>query len=291
VTYDTWSGNLLYYRVLRLERDQLCDQCAGHVDVWRRSGSPVRQSYVVALFFSRAFTGANAVITSIFLLVLVGIWWKPVRKLIAALTAAAFVLLAPVWSARAYYDKQDFAEVYFILPNESAFFIPDTGANKDSQAAFGPSLRTWPGSAIVHDFKGENWTLTAGFRARHGRVLLFDPTNSASAAYNPLLEVRRGEWEIRDVQNIADILVDPEGSLDRRNHWEKTSHSLLVGAILHVLYAEEDKTLAGVAAFLSDPRRPIETTLAMMMCTPHLGAAAGAAPSARKFAPLTPARS
>ncbi|MCD1635449.1 conjugal transfer protein TraG [Martelella mediterranea] len=136
-----------------------------------------------------------------------------------------------------------------------------------------PSLLTWPGSAIVHDIKGENWQLTAGFRVRHGRVLLFDPTNPESSAYNPLLEVRRGEWEVRDVQNIADILVDPEGSLEKRNHWEKTSHALLVGAILHVLYAEKDKTLAGVAALLSDPKRPIESTLAAMMKTAHLGEA------------------
>ena len=136
-----------------------------------------------------------------------------------------------------------------------------------------PSLLTWPGSAIVHDIKGENWQLTAGFRAKHGRVLLFDPTNASSSAYNPLLEVRRGEWEVRDVQNIADILVDPEGSLERRSHWEKTSHALLVGAILHVLYAERDKTLAGVANFLSDPARSIEATLAAMMKTPHLGEA------------------
>ncbi|WP_234729407.1 conjugal transfer protein TraG [Acidocella facilis] len=134
-----------------------------------------------------------------------------------------------------------------------------------------PSLLTWPGSAIVHDIKGENWGLTAGLRARIGRALLFDPTNPESAAYNPLLEVRRGDNEVRDVQNIADILVDPEGALERRNHWEKTSHSLLVGAILHVLYAEADKTLAGVANFLSDPKRPIETTLKAMLTTKHLG--------------------
>jgi len=133
-----------------------------------------------------------------------------------------------------------------------------------------PTLLVWPGSAIVHDIKGENWTLTAGWRARFGRVLLFDPTNAASAAYNPLLEVRCGEWEVRDVQNIADVLVDPEGALEKRNHWEKTSHALLVGTILHVLYAEPDKTLAGVANFLSDPRRPIEATLRAMMTTPHL---------------------
>ena len=134
-----------------------------------------------------------------------------------------------------------------------------------------PTLLTWPHSTIVHDIKGENFQLTSGWRARFGSVLLFDPTNPASAAYNPLLEIRKGDCEVRDAQNIADILVDPEGALERRNHWEKTSHSLLVGAILHVLYAEADKTLAGVANFLSDPSRPIEATLNAMLATPHLG--------------------
>lgn len=134
-----------------------------------------------------------------------------------------------------------------------------------------PTLLTWPSSTIVHDIKGENFQLTSGWRARFGSVLLFDPTNPSSAAYNPLLEIRKGDYEVRDAQNIADILVDPEGALERRNHWEKTSHSLLVGAILHVLYAEADKTLAGVANFLSDPSRPIEATLNAMLATPHLG--------------------
>ena len=134
-----------------------------------------------------------------------------------------------------------------------------------------PTLLSWPGSAVIHDIKGENWTLTAGWRARFSHCLLFNPTDARSAAYNPLLEVRRGMHEVRDVQNIADILVDPEGALERRNHWEKTSHALLVGAILHVLYASEDKTLRGVANFLSDPACPFEVTLHRMMTTRHLG--------------------
>jgi type IV secretion system protein VirD4 len=136
-----------------------------------------------------------------------------------------------------------------------------------------PTLLTWPGSAVIHDIKGENWELTAGLRARIGQVIRFDPTDIGACAYNPLLEVRKGEWEVRDAQNIADILVDPEGSLERRSHWEKTSHSLLVGAILHVLYAEPDKSLAGVANLLSAPGRPFEATLKAMITTPHLGAA------------------
>lgn len=141
-----------------------------------------------------------------------------------------------------------------------------------------PTLLSWPGSAVIHDIKGENWTLTAGWRSRFSHCLLFNPTDAKSAAYNPLLEVRRGMHEVRDVQNIADILVDPEGALERRNHWEKTSHALLVGAILHVLYAGEDKTLRGVANFLSDPACPFEVTLHRMMTTRHLANEQGGAP-------------
>ncbi|HEX8240479.1 MAG TPA: conjugal transfer protein TraG [Allosphingosinicella sp.] len=136
-----------------------------------------------------------------------------------------------------------------------------------------PTLLSWTGSAVVHDIKGENWQLTAGWRSRFSHCLLFDPTDALSARYNPLLEVRAGSDEIRDVQNIADILVDPEGALERRNHWEKTSHALLVGAILHILYAEEEKTLARVATFLSDPERPFASTLKAMMTSNHLGTA------------------
>jgi type IV secretion system protein VirD4 len=123
-----------------------------------------------------------------------------------------------------------------------------------------PTLLAWTNSVVIHDIKGENWQLTAGWRAQFSHCLLFNPTDPRSARYNPLLEVRKGPHEVRDVQNIADILVDPEGALERRNHWEKTSHSLLVGVILHVLYAEEDKTLARVASFMSDP-----------LATNHLG--------------------
>jgi type IV secretion system protein VirD4 len=64
-----------------------------------------------------------------------------------------------------------------------------------------PTLLTWPGSCIVHDIKGENWEQTAGFRSGFGKSLMFDPTNALSAAYNPLLEVRRGANEVRDAQN------------------------------------------------------------------------------------------
>ncbi|NOU05200.1 MAG: type IV secretory system conjugative DNA transfer family protein, partial [Hyphomicrobiaceae bacterium] len=134
-----------------------------------------------------------------------------------------------------------------------------------------PTLLTWPHSAVIHDIKGENWRLTAGWRATQSTCLKFDPTSADSVRFNPLMEVRRGVHEVRDVQNIADILVDPDGTRERRDHWEKTAHALLTGAILHVLYAEEEKTLNRVATFLADPSRSIERTLRMMLATNHCG--------------------
>ena len=134
-----------------------------------------------------------------------------------------------------------------------------------------PTLLSWTGTAIIHDIKGENWALTSKWRSGFSRCIRFDPTDLASSRFNPLLEIRLGAQEVRDAQNVADILVDPEGSLERRNHWDKTAHSLLVGAILHVLYAEDDKSLAGVATLLSDPARPIDETLERMLEANHLG--------------------
>ena len=133
-----------------------------------------------------------------------------------------------------------------------------------------PTLLSWPHSVLVYDIKKENWALTAGWRRQFSRTWRFEPTAIDSVRFNPLLEIRKGLSEVRDTQNVADILVDPTGERETRDHWQATAHALLSGAILHVLYAEGDKTLAGVAAVLSDPRATHRQTLARMLLTPHL---------------------
>lgn len=137
-----------------------------------------------------------------------------------------------------------------------------------------PTLLSWRQSAVVHDIKGEAWAVTSGYRAATGQICLkFDPTarDGSSVKFNPLDEIRIGdEREVADVQNIATMIVDPDGK-GLADHWAKTGHALLVGAILHVLYSEKDKTLRGVASFLSDPARTMEQTMEAMMNTHHLG--------------------
>ena len=134
-----------------------------------------------------------------------------------------------------------------------------------------PTLFAWLGSVVVLDIKKENWSITSMFRKKFSHVICFEPTSEDGACWNPLLEVRKGSNEVKDVQNIADVLVDPSGSIKVRDHWAKTGHTLLVATILHVLYAEPDKTLAGVANFLADPNRDIIKTLDYMKTTMHLG--------------------
>lgn len=132
-----------------------------------------------------------------------------------------------------------------------------------------PTLLTWQESVIVFDPKGENWQVTSGYRSKFGRCLCFEPTSLHTARFNPLMEIRKGDLEVKDAQNIADIIVDPDGRLEVRNHWQNAAHSLLVGAILHVLYASQRKSLAGVVELLTRPGVDFERTLEEMAKSEH----------------------
>jgi len=68
---------------------------------------------------------------------LIYIWADVAVKALNALMALSVVFLvvhsSPVW---AYADTTDKTEAYTILPNQSAFWVPDAGANKDDQKQF-----------------------------------------------------------------------------------------------------------------------------------------------------------
>lgn len=138
-----------------------------------------------------------------------------------------------------------------------------------------PTLCSWRGSALIHDAKGELWHSTAGWRSSQGGLggvcLRFDPTcaDGTAARFNPLTELRPGPREVADVQNMCDLLVDPQGD-GRDDHWTRSARDLLTAAVLHVLYSEVDKTLSGVTRFLSDPYRTLQQTLEAMLTTDHL---------------------
>lgn len=127
-----------------------------------------------------------------------------------------------------------------------------------------PTLLSWKHSAVITDLKGELWALSAGWRQRHAgnRVLRFEPaTGKGCVGWNPLEEIRLGtEHEVGDVQNLANLIVDPDGK-GLNDHWQKTSQALLVGCILHLCYRSLDEggvaSLPTLDAMLADPLRPI----------------------------------
>lgn len=139
-----------------------------------------------------------------------------------------------------------------------------------------PTLLSWDQSAVILDIKGENWALTAGWRQKHANnvCLRFDPSAiEGSVKFNPLAEIRlRTEYEVADVQNIATMIVDPDGK-GLSDHWSKTGYSLIVGTALHCLYVEHENgriaTILDIANCLADPSRPILQTLETMLATSH----------------------
>ena len=127
-----------------------------------------------------------------------------------------------------------------------------------------PTLLSWPDSAIITDLKGELWAMTAGWRQQHAgnKVLRFEPADpDCDVSFNPLDEIRIGSgYEVGDVQNLATLIVDPDGKgLD--SHWQKTSQALLVGVILHALHMRRNEgtpaSLPHVDHLLADPNRSV----------------------------------
>jgi type IV secretory pathway TraG/TraD family ATPase VirD4 len=90
--------------------------------------------------------------------------------------------------------------------------------------------------------KSELWNLTAGWRGSEAgnSVLRFEPAVvEGSIAINPLSEIRfETPNEVGDAQNIANIIVDPEGK-GMVDHWAKTVHAFLTGCLLHLLYKKK----------------------------------------------------
>ncbi len=140
-----------------------------------------------------------------------------------------------------------------------------------------PTLLSWAHSAVITDLKGELWSVTAGWRKQHAgnKVIRFDPASPKnSACWNPLNEIRMNDGlEVGDVQNLATLIVDPDGR-GLNDHWQKTSQALLVGVILHALYKAMNEggeaTLPLVDSMLSDPERDIGELWIEMLTYPHV---------------------
>ncbi len=160
--------------------------------------------------------------------------------------------------ARYLHDAQD----------RHVFVFAPSGSGKSSGLVI-PTLLSWPHSVLVLDVKAELFHHTAGYRADtlKNRCLRWDPADATfrSARYNPLFEIRPGPEDVAGAMLLADNLVDPDGRNQHRDFWKQSAHSLLVGLLLHTLYAEQKKTLSHTAHILAHS----EHTLARMVQANH----------------------
>ena len=138
-------------------------------------------SYVSSIVGIRLFS--NLGIPAVVLLVVVlAIWWVPLRHWWIGTTSVIILgLLLSAPQAHAYYDKNDYTEAYTILPNESAFWIPDAGANKDSQAQFDSEAYLQTNKVAVKRFIVPHTKLQGSgsffdFYVPAGRLIIVDRT-------------------------------------------------------------------------------------------------------------------
>ena len=97
-----------------------------------------------------------------------------------------------------------------------------------------PNLLHYRDSVVVLDIKGENFEITAGFRAQCGQeVHKFAPDDEdfRTACWNPLAYVRDdSRFRVSDLMSITNILYPPSDDV-----WSSTAESLFLGLALYVM--------------------------------------------------------
>lgn len=168
-----------------------------------------------------------------------------------------------------------------ILAYDGPHHLLLTGGTRSgkTRGAVVPTLLATPHSVVALDLKGElhsgdtrvGFPGTAGWRARLGPVIRFDPTSPTSDRFNLIDTIRPGPQEVRDVQNLTELIADPYGDQRFQEFWDRAAKQVVAGVILHVAYAEpeERKTLYRVFELLAR----FDETVKLMEATLHrLGA-------------------
>jgi type IV secretion system protein VirD4 len=97
-----------------------------------------------------------------------------------------------------------------------------------------PNALNWPGSLVCVDIKRENWSLTAGYRARSGqKCYLFDPfaEDRKTARWNPFSYVSEDPGRrLNDLQRIGEMLYPDPPNVDP--FWTASARSLFLGIAL-----------------------------------------------------------
>jgi type IV secretion system protein VirD4 len=102
-----------------------------------------------------------------------------------------------------------------------------------------PNLLNWPDSVVVLDVKGENYAITAGFRALHGQaVYAFSPfdDDAHSHRWNPLTVVRTSMLHrVGDLLAIGQAFFGTDGDNSSEAFFNDQARNLFLGIGLYLL--------------------------------------------------------
>jgi type IV secretion system protein VirD4 len=136
-----------------------------------------------------------------------------------------------------------------------------------------PNLLAWQDSAVVVDIKGENYAITAGFRAAHGQAVYAWAPFAADARthrWNPLSYIRADERHVvGDALAIAQILypTDVKGS-GTEGFFNDTARNLFLGLALYLVDTPElPRTMGEVLRQSSGQGQPVKKHLEEILKT------------------------
>jgi type IV secretion system protein VirD4 len=105
---------------------------------------------------------------------------------------------------------------FLALPGQLSVMLSAPTRSGKGVSVVIPNLLNWPDSVVVLDIKGENYDITAGFRAEHGQtVFAFSPFDEAARSHrwNPLSTVRVSPLHrVGDLLAIAQVFFPSDGN-------------------------------------------------------------------------------
>jgi len=104
---------------------------------------------------------------------------------------------------------------FLLLPGQLSVMLSAPTRSGKGVGVVIPNLLNWPDSVVVLDIKGENYDITAGYRAAHGQaVYAFSPfdEDARSHRWNPLTAVRSSPLHrVGDLLTIGQVFFPNDG--------------------------------------------------------------------------------
>jgi type IV secretion system protein VirD4 len=133
---------------------------------------------------------------------------------------------------------------FLALPGQLSVMLSAPTRSGKGVGVVVPNLLNWPDSVVVLDIKGENYAITAGYRARCGQsVYAFSPFDETARSHrwNPLTAVRTDRLHrVGDLLAVGQVLFPSEGtSTSSEAFFNDQARNLFLGLGLLLLETPE----------------------------------------------------